>query len=104
MKHLQFDQGNTARLVESKKLFIAPAWAFIRAERSINATADPLGTAVLGAYRGKFLRQVIGTGETSSFGLPASISGNGSPGRNGICLLRWRAVCLLELPWTRSRH
>jgi hypothetical protein len=73
MKGLHLDSDGGTRIVDSKKRFIAPAWAFIKAERSLNATADPFGTAVLGAYRGKFLKEV--TGGSPGFGLPASISG-----------------------------
>lgn len=74
MKNLRIDENGAARIAESKKRFIAPIWAFIRAERSLGATADPFGTALLGAYRGKFLKQVTGS-SGSGFGLPASISG-----------------------------
>jgi len=74
MKDLKISDGNTTRIVESKKRFLAPAWSFFKAERSINASADPFGSALLGAYRGKLLKQVTGSGP-SQFGLPASISG-----------------------------
>jgi hypothetical protein len=74
MKDLRIKGENTAAIVESKKRFIAPAWAFIKAERSVNASEDSFGTAVLGAYRGKFLKRVTGAGP-SSFGLPGSITG-----------------------------
>src|SRR4030095_15677773 len=56
------------------KRFIAPAWAFVKAERSLNATNDSFEQALLGAYRGKFLKQFAG-GSESGFGLPGSISG-----------------------------
>jgi hypothetical protein len=75
MKGLRLDGEGAARIVESKKRFIAPVWAFIKAERSLGNTPDPFGTAVAGAYRGKFLREVSGAGVGSGFGLPASISG-----------------------------
>jgi hypothetical protein len=74
MKDLRIKEGNTTRIVESKKRFIAPAWSFIKAERSIYASEDSFGTALLGAYRGKFLKQIAGGGE-SGFGLPGSITG-----------------------------
>jgi hypothetical protein len=74
MKDLRLDKDGSTRLVESKKRFIGPAWAFIRAGRALNASSDSFETALLGAYRSKFLRQVTGS-EGSGFGLPASISG-----------------------------
>jgi hypothetical protein len=73
MKHLRLSSDGATKMVESKKRFIAPAWAFIKAERSLNATADPFSTALLGAYRGKFVKEVTGGGP--GLGLPASISG-----------------------------
>jgi hypothetical protein len=79
MKDLRINENNAARIVESKKRFIGPAWSFIKAGRSVNASEDSFGTALLGAYRGKFLKQVIGTGRESSFGLPASITGSMIP-------------------------
>jgi hypothetical protein len=74
MKDLKISGGNQTRIVESKKRFIAPAWSFFKAERAVGASADPFGTALLGAYRGKLLKQVTGSGP-SQFGLPASITG-----------------------------
>ena len=75
MKDLHIQDKNTTRILESKtKRLIAPAWSLIKAERSIGSTADSLETALLGAYRGKFLKQVAGGGD-SGFGLPGSISG-----------------------------
>ena len=74
MKGLVIKGGNTARIAESKKRWIAPAWALIKAERSFGASADSFDEALLGAYRGKFLKQFAG-GDGSGFGLPASISG-----------------------------
>jgi len=73
MKDLRLDKNGSVRLVESKKRFIGPAWAFIRAGRSLNATSDSFETALLGAYRSKFLKQI--TGSDPGFGFPASISG-----------------------------
>jgi hypothetical protein len=73
MKDLHIDKDGGARLVESKKRLIGPAWAFIKAERSLNHSADSFETALLGAYRGKFIKQF--TGADAGFGLPASISG-----------------------------
>ena len=75
MKDLRINESGLAHIVESKKRFIGPAWAFIKAERAIGHTADPFEKALLGAYRGKFLKQVTGTGSGSGFGLPASIGG-----------------------------
>src|SRR5262249_38782787 len=72
MKDLRIDEQGNARIVESKKRFIGPGWAFISAGRSLNATADPFGTALLGAYRNKFLKQFAG--REPGFGFPASIS------------------------------
>jgi hypothetical protein len=72
MKDLRIDKDGSARLVESKKRLIGPAWAFIKAGRSLNHNEDSFATALFGAYRGKFLKQFIG-GEPG-FGLPASIS------------------------------
>jgi len=74
MKNLMINKTNTARIVDSKKRWIAPAWALIKAERSFGASADSFDEALLGAYRGKFLKQFAG-GDGSGLGLPASISG-----------------------------
>jgi hypothetical protein len=74
MKNLVINKTNTARIVDSKKRWIAPAWALIKAERSFGASADSFDEALLGAYRGKFLKQFAG-GAESGLGLPASISG-----------------------------
>lgn len=74
MKDLRISENGTARISESKKRFIAPIWSFIKAGRAVGASADSFETALLGAYRGKFLKQVTGGGG-SGFGLPASISG-----------------------------
>jgi hypothetical protein len=73
MKNLRIKDGDTAKFVESKKRFVGPAWAFISAARSVSADEYSFGSAVLGAYRNKFLKQV--TGGESRFGLPAGISG-----------------------------
>jgi hypothetical protein len=73
MRHLHI-HGNGTRIVESKTRFVGPAWAFIKVDRAVGATADSFDEAVLGAYRGKFLKQAVGQ-ESSTFGLPASISG-----------------------------
>jgi hypothetical protein len=73
MKDLRINENGTARIVESKKRFIGPAWAFIKADRALGSDADSFGRALLGAYRGKFLKQI--TGGEPGFGLPASISG-----------------------------
>ena len=75
MKDLRISENGTAHIVESKKRFIAPVWSFIKAERSIGDSADPFGSALLGAYRGKFLKQMTGGSTGSGFGLPASITG-----------------------------
>jgi hypothetical protein len=57
----------------SKKRLIGMAWSIVKAQRSLGATADPFGQALLGTYRGKFLKQI--TGGDGGLGLPASISG-----------------------------
>jgi len=75
MKYLRIDETGKAHIVESKKRFIAPAWAAIKAGTSLNNTADTFDDALLGAYRGKFLKQFTGSGSSSGFGLPASITG-----------------------------
>jgi hypothetical protein len=73
-KNLQITKDGGLKISESKARFIAPVWAFIKAERSLNATADPFPEALLGAYRGKLFKQ-FSTTESGSLGLPASISG-----------------------------
>ena len=73
MEDLRITQNGTARIVESKKRFIGPAWAAIKADRALSASADSFGKALLGAYGGKFMKQI--TGGDAGFGLPASISG-----------------------------
>jgi hypothetical protein len=78
MRHVRINEDGQARIVESKKRFISPAWGFIKAGRSLNNSADSFGEAMLGAYRGKFLKQATGGGP--GFGLPASISGAMVPG------------------------
>jgi len=74
MKDLRIGDTNTARIFASKKRFIGPAWAAIKAGRAFSASADSFDEALLGAYRGKFLRQVTGS-DGSGFGLPAGVSG-----------------------------
>jgi len=78
MRHVRINEEGQARIVESKKRFIGPAFGFIKAGRSFNNSADSFGQALLGAYRGKFLKQA--TGGDPGFGLPASISGAMVPG------------------------
>jgi hypothetical protein len=80
MKNLRIGENDTTRIVESKKRFIAPAWAFIKAGTSLNSSADAFDKALLDAYRGKALKQIAGSGTESGFGLPASISGAMVPG------------------------
>src|SRR4030095_6293251 len=48
MKDLHINENGAARIAESKKRFIAPAYAFVKAGRAVNASADPLGQALLG--------------------------------------------------------
>src|SRR5262249_10720736 len=57
MKNLHITERDGLRIIESKKRFIGPAWAFVKAGRSISATADSFDEALLGAYRGKFLKR-----------------------------------------------
>jgi hypothetical protein len=78
MKNLRIKDGNTARIVESKTRFIAPAWAFISAGRSLNSTSHDFETALLDGYRSKFLKQVLGDTKPG-FGLPATIAGSMVP-------------------------
>ena len=73
MKDLHIDESGDLRIVESKKRFISPAWAAVKVTRAVGASPDPFGKALLGAYRGKFLKEI--TGSDSTFGLPASVSG-----------------------------
>jgi hypothetical protein len=72
LKNLRINE-NGARIVESKTRFIGPAWAFIKVDRALNASADSFDDAILGAYRSKFLKEAIG--QESRFGLPGSITG-----------------------------
>ena len=72
MEDLRISKEGVAQLVESKKRFIGPAWAAIKVDRALSASEDSVGKAVLGAYSGKFLKEI--TGSDSGFGLPASIS------------------------------
>jgi hypothetical protein len=72
LKGIRLDEKGAARIVESKKRFVAPAWALFKVDRAFGATADSLGTAVLGAYRSKALKEIAGGG--SGFGLPGSVA------------------------------
>jgi len=74
MDDLRISEAGEARIKESKARFVAPAMAFVTVFRAVDATADPFGQALLGAYRSKFLKQFTG-GKGSGFGLPASITG-----------------------------
>ena len=73
MKDLHIDESRGLRIVESKKRFTGPVWAAVKVERALSANPDSFGKAVLGAYGGKFLKEI--TGSDSTFGLPASVSG-----------------------------
>ena len=73
MKDLRINEQGAARIAESKKRFIAPAIAFVKAGRSVTASSDDFETALLGAYRSKFLKGISGSGP--GFGLPGSITG-----------------------------
>ena len=72
MEDLRISENGAARIVESKKRFIGLGFAAVKADRALNASADSFGKAVLGAYRGQFLKEI--TGSDSGFGLPGSIS------------------------------
>jgi len=73
MKDLHINEQGAARIAESKKRFIAPAIAFVKAGRSVTASSDDFETALLGAYRSKAIKAF--TGSDPGFGLPGSISG-----------------------------
>jgi hypothetical protein len=73
MEDLRIGENGATRIVESRKRFIALAFAAVKADRALSASADSFPKAVLGAYRGKFLKEI--TGSDSGFGFPASISG-----------------------------
>jgi hypothetical protein len=72
MKNLRINEDGT-KIVESKTRFIGPAWSFIAAERAFNASSHSFDDALLGGYRNKFLKQLVG--RESSFGLVGSVSG-----------------------------
>jgi hypothetical protein len=74
MKNLAVTASGGTKLVDSKKRFLNLGWSAIKAGTAINSSADSFETAVLGAYRGKLLKQFTG-GSDSGFGLPASITG-----------------------------
>ena len=102
MKNLRINENGT-KIVESKTRFIGPAWSFIAADRAFNASSHSFDDALFGAYRNKFLKQLVG--RQSSFGLPGSISGsNGSSGRNRLGR-RWSgSFRILQLSCTRAEH
>jgi hypothetical protein len=74
MEDLVITKEGAARIVESRKRFIGPAWSAIKVDRALSANADSFGKALLGAYGGKFLKEITGTDSGSGFGLPASVS------------------------------
>ena len=74
MKNLAVTASGGTKIVDSKKRFISFGWSAIKAGTSINNSADSFESALLGAYRGKLLKQFTG-GSDSGFGLPASITG-----------------------------
>jgi hypothetical protein len=74
INHLHINKEGEAWIKDSKGRFFAPAWAFVKTYRAMDATADPFEEALLGAYQSKFLKQISG-GSGSGFGLPASIAG-----------------------------
>jgi hypothetical protein len=72
-KELGIDKNGAIRIHESKKRFIAPAYAFIKAGTALNASSDSFGQAVTGAYSSRMLKQF--SGQDSGLGLTGSISG-----------------------------
>jgi hypothetical protein len=73
MRNLRIGEDGEARISESRKRFIGPAWAFIGAGRSISSHADSFDKALLGAYQSKAIKGISG-GE-SRFGITGSITG-----------------------------
>jgi hypothetical protein len=73
MNDVRIGKDGGTRISESKKRFISPAYAFFKAGRGIDSSADSFGTAVLGAYQSKATKQL--TGGQQGLGLPGSITG-----------------------------
>jgi hypothetical protein len=73
MKDVRINDDGETRISESKKRFIAPAYALVKAGSSINSSADPLDRALIGAYQSKVTKGIKGS--DPGFGLPGSISG-----------------------------
>jgi hypothetical protein len=71
--HVRVDKEGATRIYQSKMRFIAPLYSFVKAGRAINSTADPLDTALLGAYRSKLTKQF--GGNSTGLGIAGSISG-----------------------------
>ena len=70
---IQINEQGAMRIAESKKRFIAPVYALVKAGRGIDDTADPFNRALAGAYRSKLTKQITGKG--TGLGLAGSISG-----------------------------
>jgi hypothetical protein len=73
---LRINENGETRIVESKKRFIAPAYAFVKAGRGINDTSEAFDRALVGAYTSKATKQLGATaGSGSGFGIAGNVSG-----------------------------
>ena len=73
MDDIRISGDGQMRMSESKKRFIAPAYALVKAGRSINADSKSFDGALTGAFSSKVTKQFAHT--SSGFGLTGSIAG-----------------------------
>ena len=73
LHNLRINEDGETSISESKKRFIAPAYALAKVSTGMNTTGDPLNRAVAGAYGSKITKRIMGS--DLSLGVPASIAG-----------------------------
>src|SRR5262245_8509470 len=73
MDDIRINADGQMRVSESKKRFIAPAYAMVKAGRAINADSKSFDDAMLGAFQSKATKQFAHSG--SGFGLTGSVLG-----------------------------
>lgn len=73
MDDVRISEKGGARISESKKRFIGPAYALVKAGRAIGDSADPFARALLGAYRSKLTKRIARN--DPGLGLTGSITG-----------------------------
>jgi hypothetical protein len=75
MDDVRIDEKGRMRVVESKKRFIAPAYAAVKVVGAVDATPDSFGDALLGGYRSQVTKRLGGKEPGLSPGLAGSVTG-----------------------------